>query len=264
MRRRPKAKVFAHRARREDVAPYAVLARYYDEVMSHVQYRRWAGYLDKLARKHGVRGQRVMDFACGTGSLLWEFARNGWQTYGVDGSAPMIDAARKIVPPVGATMEWAVVDFLSAHEVDEPFPLGVCVYDSLNYLLDPDEVGRFFRNARPAIASDGVLIFDLSTELNSRMHFDGSVLEEQVRGGAYRRITRYDEDERIQHNVFNIYPEGEDVVYVEHHQQRIYSIADVLDIADDNGFCPVSVYHEMTMTRGDETSDRVHIVAEPR
>ncbi len=240
-----------------------MLAQFYDEVMDHVNYRAWASYIDKMAvKKHGLRRGRAIDFACGTGTLLTYLARLGWDTVGVDASSPMVEEAKAIKPPRGRVMQWGVYSFLETPDV-EPCDLGICVYDSLNYLLDEEEVATFFRNARQVIRPGGLLVVDLSTEINSRIHFNGSAMEEHLKGGSYRRITRYDEEERIQHNVFNIYPDGEDTVYVEHHQQRIYMIQTVLDIAKENGFQPKNVYHELTFKPGDETSDRIHIAAEP-
>jgi SAM-dependent methyltransferase len=262
MRKKPNKDLFESRSERIDVAPYTVLAKYYDQVMDHVNYRAWASFVDKVAtRQFNMQRGRALDFACGTGKFLNHLVRLGWDTVGVDGSAEMVDKARSIRAPSNRSMEWAVADFRVTPNV-EPCDLGICVYDSLNYLLEPDEVGEFFRSARKVIRKGGLLVFDLSTEINSRMHFNGSVLDEQVKGGAYRRITRYDEDEHIQHNVFNIYPSNEDVVYVEHHQQRIYSIQAAIDLAEANGFEMRAVFHELTFRQGDETSDRVHIAAE--
>ncbi len=173
----------------------------------------------------------------------------------------MVEAARNIRHPRNRIMEWDVADFLTTPDV-APCDLGICVYDSLNYLLEPEQVAKFFQSAHKVIRHHGLLVFDLSTDLNSRMHFDGSVLEEQVTGAFYRRVTRYDEEERIQHNVFSICPDGEDVVYMEHHRQRIYPIQSAVDLANANGFNVLAIYHELTFRQGDETSDRVHIVAE--
>jgi len=261
VRRKPRKEVFNSRSEQIDVPPYSVLARYYNEVMDHVNYRAWASFLDKMATRHfDMKRGRAIDFACGTGTLLLHLARLGWNTIGVDGSADMVEKARMIRPPNHRHMEWGVAEFRVTPMVD-PCDLGICVYDSLNYLLEAEEVTQFFRSAHKVIRPDGLFVFDLSTDINSRMHFDGSVLDEKVRGGAYRRATRYDEDERIQHNIFSIYPDDEDVVYVEHHQQRIYPIKTAIDLAEDNGFDVRAVYHEMTFRKGDETSDRVHMAA---
>ncbi|MBS1260905.1 MAG: Ubiquinone/menaquinone biosynthesis C-methyltransferase UbiE [Calditrichaeota bacterium] len=263
MRRKPKQDALSARSRRVDVAPYTALAPYYDDVMSHVKYKHWAAYIAKLAARHEIDNGRAIDFACGTGALLLHLADHGYDTVGVDGSPRMIEQAKRRPTPPDRSMEWHVADLRETPPV-EPCALGICVYDSVNYLTEEEQVVEFFRAARPVIAEGGLLVFDVSTEMNSILHFDGTVLDEQVEGAAYRRTTSYDPEHRIQHNVFNLYPDGEDVVYVEHHRQRIYAIDHVIELAMRGGFEPVAVYHEMTFRRGGENSDRVHIAAEPR
>lgn len=264
MKRRSDKDALNARSQRIDVDPYTVLARYYDEVMEHVNYRYWASYIAKLAKRHGVEGKRAIDFACGTGKLLYYLAKQGYSTVGIDGSADMIRKAKVSAPNGRYQMEWHVSDLRIAPET-APGDLGICVYDSLNYLLEPAQVQEFFRSARSLINPGGLLVFDLSTQINSLIHFDGQVIEEQIKGAAYRRITRYDPENHIQHNVFNIFPDDEpDVVYVEHHKQKIYEIETIKQLAVDSGFEPVAVYHEMTFRDGGEHSDRVHIAAEPR
>lgn len=250
------------RSERIDVDPYSRLALYYDDVMDHVDYKGWANFVARVVKRHGRNFSRGIDFACGTGKLARQLNGHGYNMIGVDGCAEMIEKAKRLRPKRGRKLEFHVCDLREMPMVPKQ-QLVLCLYDSLNYLMEEDGVASFFRSARALIEDDGLLIIDLSTDANSRFHFNDYVIEEDLRGASYRRVSRYDTARRIQHNIFNIFPDDEDVVYVEHHKQRIWPIAVVIDIMMGEGFHVDAVYHETTFRRGDEDSDRVHIVAEP-
>lgn len=250
------------RAERVDVDPYSCLARYYDEVMDHVDYKGWANFVARVVKRHGRKFNHGIDFACGTGLLARHMTGHGYDMIGVDGSVQMIEKARKLKGKRGHSLEFQVCDLREQPMVPRQ-QLVLCLYDSLNYIMEEEGVADFFRVAHSLLEEDGLLLIDLSTDANSRFHFSDYVIEEQVKGASYRRVSRYDTNRRIQHNVFNIYPDDEDVVYVEHHKQKIWEVATVIDIMMGEGFRVDAVYHEMTFRRGNEESDRVHIVAEP-
>jgi len=250
------------RGERVDVEPYSVLARYYDNVMDHVDYAGWANFVAKVVKRHKRSFDKGIDFACGTGLLARQLTGHGYDMVGVDGCAEMIEKAKRLRPKKHRKLEFQVCDLRELPMVAQQH-LGLCLYDSLNYLMDEEDVASFFRVAHATLVQGGLLIVDLSTEANSKYHFSDYVMEERLEGASYRRVSRYDSVGRIQHNIFNIFPDDEDVVYVEHHKQRIWPVATVIDIMMGEGFHVEAVYHEMTFHRGDEESDRVHIVAEP-
>ncbi len=247
---------------RVEVEPYTVLARYYDDVMDHVDYVGWAKLVHRIAVKHGRKGRRVVDFACGTGTLAKRLNDLGYDVVGLDGCAEMITVARTRIPRRGRTLEFHVSDLRGLPDIGE-HDIGVCLYDSVNYLMEAAEVSEFFHGVRKTMLPGGLFICDLSTERNSRDHFDGYVVEEQVPGAWYRRRTRFDPVQRIQHNSFEIYPDDADVMYIENHRQRVYSIDEITKRLAERHLSVLAVYHGLTLKPGSERSDRVHIVSEP-
>lgn len=244
-----------------EVEPYARLSRYYNEVMDHVDYVTWAKHVKRIAEAHQCKPRRVLDFACGTGTLALRLAEFGYHVIGVDGSEEMIEVAKRRHVRLSRSVEFMAVGMVDVPPV-EPVDLAVCLYDSVNYLLKIQEVSKFFDVVHTVLKPGGLFICDLSTEHNSREHFDGYVIEEEVDGAWYKRVGRFDPVEMIQHNRFEIYPYDEKVVYLERHQQRVYQVDWFKRELEAHGLHVVAVYHNMTLKEGDETSDRVHIVAE--
>ena len=52
------------RAAEYEHIPYNRFAVAYDEMMSHVDYRRWVKYIGELFELYGVQPKRVLDLAC--------------------------------------------------------------------------------------------------------------------------------------------------------------------------------------------------------
>ncbi len=242
-----------------EVEPYSMLARYYDDVMDHIEYRKWADYILKIARKHNRKVRNIIDFACGTGTLAFFLMEKGYDVTGVDGASGMIEEAKRIKVKAKEKLKFYISDLREVPMVPKQ-DLGLCLYDSLNYLMEEEDVFDFFAAAKSTIQSKGTLIIDLSTIANSQSHFDGYEIEENVEGGYYKRKSYYDTKEKIQHNLFDIYPDGKDVIYFEHHRQRIWPVDLVTGIMEQSGFKLINIYHEMTLKPGSEKSNRVHII----
>ncbi len=145
----------------------AELARYYDALMGHVNYDRWFTVAVELAELL-PRGFRHLDAACGTCALLRKLLRLGWNSMGVDLSAPMLREGmkRKPVPPL-------VVADLRALPITESFEYITCLFDSVNFLLEPEDLATAFRELARALKPRGILYFDVVTERMIIDHFAG-------------------------------------------------------------------------------------------
>lgn len=261
--RRKKVKIPEEERQNIEVPAYEALAAYYDDVMDHVDYKGWAAHVHRIAKHHKRSVGTVIDFACGTGTLGRELVRLGYPFVGLDSSEGMIREAKRLYAHWGDKMEFHVSPMTNPSPV-KGAQIALCLYDSVNYLMEEAEVEAFITNVRASLRDGGLFIVDLSTEKNSRDHFNGYSIEEEVEGAFYRRWTRFDPEQRIQHNYFDILPDDEAILYHEHHQQRVYSIATMSEKLEAGGMHVIGVYHNVSMREGSEESDRVHIVSEPK
>jgi SAM-dependent methyltransferase len=144
-------------------------------------------YLSELLDRHPVAGRRVLDVACGTGTLALLLADDGWDVTGLDSSAAMLDqadakaenmATRGHVTFVQGDMralptndqrpttkdQRSQIDTLSSFVLrPSSFSLVTCVYDSLNYLLDERELAACFEGMAHVLAPGGLLVADMNT-----------------------------------------------------------------------------------------------------
>jgi SAM-dependent methyltransferase len=153
-------------ARSSTAAVYDAFAPYYDDFTSASDYEAWARETLALARLHGLRGERLLDLACGTGKSFMPFYERGFSITACDSSAGMLAEAARRAPD--ARLVHADIRALPALG---QFDLVTCIDDSLNYLLDEDELATVFAGIKASLAPGGVAVFDLNTLLAYRTTF---------------------------------------------------------------------------------------------
>jgi SAM-dependent methyltransferase len=109
-----------------------------------------------------IRG-RVLDVCCGTGQLAAELCRRAYRSTGLDSSGEMLAHARARIP--GASLVRADARAFSLRPVHDA---AVSMFDSLNHVLDSEDLIRVFRNVRGALRDDAWFLFDLNSEAGFR------------------------------------------------------------------------------------------------
>jgi SAM-dependent methyltransferase len=150
-----------------------------------------ASYLKELLHRHPVAGLRVLDIACGTGTLALILASEGWDVWGLDRSAAMLEQAR--AKAANANLSGSVV-FVEAdmRSVASAIPLAsfdlvTCTYDSLNYLLTESDLGACFRSVAAALRPGGLFVGDMNTRHFLEYHWGACEIQEQ---SGYVQVTQ--------------------------------------------------------------------------
>ena len=154
---------------------YQDFAEVYDELMDNTPYGVWAQRLDELIRKYGVsKPERdaegildsernlVVDMGCGTGTLTEIMYEKGYDMIGVDSSESMLNVAMGKKERSGAQILYLLQDMRDL-ELYSTVGTIFCVCDSLNYLLEEDELLDVFTVVNKYLFPGGVFIFDFNT-----------------------------------------------------------------------------------------------------
>jgi SAM-dependent methyltransferase len=146
---------------------YTTIADVYDTLTGHYPYERWLNAIEDLARDAGMTGNRLLDVACGTGSSFLPLL-DRYEVTACDISPPMLThaALRSGDRPV----RLLELDMRKLPVLGE-FDLVLCLDDTLNHLLEPDDVEATLRGFARNLAPDGVAVFDVNTLAGLRMHF---------------------------------------------------------------------------------------------
>lgn len=240
------------------VEPYSHLAQIYDYVMRHVNYSRWAHYLRDLFALADRTVERVLDIACGTGSLMLKLSELDFNVTGFDESLGMVQAARDKF----RARRWPAPLWrgnMQAFAVTHPVDAIVCTYDSINYCMDEAACARVFEHGAQALLPGGLFIFDICTVRNSRKYFRRYYEKEETDDVRYIRESYFVARKNIQVNEFYIQRNSSPLVH-EIHQQRIYRIDEILKSIPRERFQVSGMFDGLTMKNGSEDSDRVHFV----
>ena len=229
---------------------YQQFAEVYDEFMQEVPYSQWADYIEKIWKEQGQSPELVLDLACGTGSLSIELAQRGYDMIGVDQSQDMLGQAREKADEAGTPILFLEQD-MQEFELYGTVDSIICTCDSLNYLLEAEDVRKVFRLADNYLNPGGLFIFDVNTEYKFRQILGERTIAETYEDAAYIWQNYYYEDEKIneyQVTFFQKQEEGE--LYSreeETHYERAYDQAELTGWLEEAGLRVVGVYDAFTM-----------------
>jgi len=137
------------------MANYIRFAPFYDVVMGN--RKQASDLLLDLVREHNPSARKVLELACGTGSVLQHFGKR-YELYGLDLSSSMLAIARRKVPRATLSRQNMV-----SFRLQQRFDVMFCVYDSINHVLSFDDWKRTMANAHKHLAQGGIFIFDINT-----------------------------------------------------------------------------------------------------
>ena len=133
---------------------------YYDVIFDDGSAEE-ANFLEGILKAHGPRkGNRVLEPACGTGRLLIELGKRGFQAHGFDASRPMLDYARQRASEEGVRLrltQQRMEDFRMASTVTLAFSL----ISSFKYLLTESQAVAHLQGVARALTTDGVFVLGL-------------------------------------------------------------------------------------------------------
>ena len=141
---------------------YDFFAKYYDSLMSDVDYKKRAEYLLGLFCRFGKKPALLLDLACGTGNISAEFAKSGISVIGVDASEEMLSVAQNKAIEQG-------LDILYLCQKAEELDLygtvdgAVCCLDSLNHITDYNDFRKTILKVSLFLEKGSIFIFDMNT-----------------------------------------------------------------------------------------------------
>lgn len=234
---------------------FGAVAPYYDELMRAVPYRMWVGYYQLLLAHQDKDPKRILDVCCGTGTMCELLVQEGKQMSGLDLSAGMIEAARNKADAKNLDIRYEVAD-ASNFNMGETYEAALSFFDSLNNILNPDDLRSAFKCAYDHLEPGGSWIFDLNTAYAFREQlFDQQNLKPTARL-RYKWVGNWNEQER--EITVNMKFWFKDQEFTEVHRQHAYEEEEVRDMLQSVGFEQVRTFHSYTLNPPRFSSDRIH------
>jgi len=245
---------------------YSHLAPLYDKLMENVDYESWADYIDEIIQEHHPEAENILELACGTGSVAISLDELGYYNITAsDLSQQMVEVGISKALKANADVRFTTLDFMNI-DLDESFDVIFSVFDSVNYLQSEDEILKMLSECDRVLDANGLLIFDFSTPLNSMEAVDYlNNVEAEVGNLRYFRTSEYDPHKKLHTNTFEIErltPDKKQITgcFKEIHQQRIYTLEEMLSILKQTPYHLVAKYGDFDLIDADENSARITIV----
>jgi SAM-dependent methyltransferase len=191
----------------------------------------WLGGLLPHLKRLGLRGDRLLDVACGTGKSFIPMLNRGWRVTACDISPAMVELARR---KVGPEVALSVADMRELPVFGE-FDLVWCLDDAVNYLLSGEELEQALKGMHANLGPEGLLMFDVNTLDAYRTFFAEEVIVERDgqrlvwKGRAAKDVG----PGSISEASFEVLPPAEEgdepLVAPEMHRQRHFPEAEVLE-----------------------------------
>ena len=226
---------------------YDVLAASYDGLMADGAYRRRAAFLERRLKKSPFPVRRVLDLACGTGTIACLLAQRGYEVLAADGSEEMLaQASAKAAgldrPPL------FLLQAMPRLRLDRPVDAVVSTLDSLNYLTSERDLQETFRRVRRWLKPGGLFLFDVNTPYKLR-RMDRQLYMDETEEAFCVWRTFFSEKKRVctyQVDLFRLRPGGTWERSFEEHRERAWSEEHLRGCLREAGFASVKLTGDLT------------------
>ncbi len=240
---------------------YGSFAQLYDSLTYDVEYEARVNYVEKLMKKFSdIPVSMVLDLACGTGTVSVMLCDKGYEVIGVDMSEEMLAEARK---KQGERDILFLQQEMSEFELYGTVDAVVSLLDSVNYVLDEDELLRCFKWVNNYLNPGGVFIFDINTKHKLKNVLAGNIFNDEKDNVFYSWENYYDEIENICEFDINFFVKkgNEYKRFNEIHYERAYTDREIRALLRKAKLELVAVYDDMTENEPTKMSERVYYVA---
>ena len=237
---------------------FTALAPHYDELMQIVPYDAWADYVLLLFQIAQHDPIKLLDGACGTGNLSFELARSDISVVGVDIAPAMIEIAQNKALSFPHPIRFLEAD-LTDFDLNETFDCATCLYDSLNYILDPQKLRAAFAGFARHVERGGVLVFDMNTplaltaDLFTQRSFDPRKPLQYDWHAAYDAQTKITE---VAMSFTRTDSNGTQQKWSETHRERAYELEEVEAMLTATGWETLKIYDAYTINPPHQKSER--------
>lgn len=243
---------------------YSSFAQVYDLFMDNVPYEEWSSYLIELLKEYGTEDGLVLELGCGTGKMTRLLSEAGYDMIGVDNSWDMLEIAReKQIEDADGQILYLLQD-MREFELYGTVRAVVSICDSMNYILDEEDMLQVFKLVNNYLDPKGIFIFDLNTPYKYRELLGETTISENREEGSFIWDNYFDEEEQINEYDLTLFIREEKDLYrkyQETHYQHAYELDTVIKLLEQAGMEFVTAYDAFSKEPVKTDSERIYVIA---
>ena len=235
---------------------YNTLAHYYDALVKDDQATSaWHDWI------HTVKiGFSILELACGSGEITRHLAQDGVHIDALDLSEEMIAEAKQ--KQDSQSIHYFTGNMLDLKECGQ-YEAILCLCDSINYILDPDDLIHLFREVDAHLSDSGYFLFDTHSldrleefqeefnetgEFEDGVQYQWSIMAED--DFIYQDFAFYKLDGTIQqeHHIQRVY----EPTWLHEQLERFFTIVDIRTDFDQEGIQSGEKYFYIVQKKGKE------------
>lgn len=242
---------------------YSELAKVYDIFMDNIPYDMWFERIHKILLSNKIKKGIVAELGCGTGEMTERLSEAGYDMIGIDNSMEMLEIAMDKKTESGHESILYLNQDMKDFELYGTVRAIISVCDSVNYLLDDEDVIETFRLVNNYLDPDGIFIFDFTTEKKYIDIEEATIAENREEASFIWENSYYREEKINEYELTLFIPDsnGKYDKYNEIHQQRAYSIEEMKEFLKKAGLQIISIEDNYIEKEADDNSERVIITA---
>jgi hypothetical protein len=139
----------------------------------------------------------------------------------------------------------------------------VSICDSMNYILEDEDLMEVFRLVHNYLDNEGIFIFDMNTMYKYEEILADNTFAEDREESSFIWENYYDEEDEINQYDLSLFVKEEDGryrKYEETHLQRAYRQEDVEEMIRESGLELLHVYNAFSKEAPTEESERIYYV----
>lgn len=195
---------------REGKIPSESNHEYLRVVLAHDLVEKWAR--PRLSIKP-TKDITVVDIACSVGTFAIEFAKYGYQSYGIDFDPAAIKIAKRLNEEEGCNAKFVQMDVSGWNKTFPPIDIAIC-FDVFEHLHD-DEIGALLFALKKQFSPDGSLVFHTLPQQYDYLFWNGSKgivefppLLKPFKNLCPRRFSKIVKIYALLRDMINVYKEG--------------------------------------------------------
>ncbi|NCB92628.1 MAG: class I SAM-dependent methyltransferase [Clostridia bacterium] len=243
---------------------YKSFARVYDMFMDNIDYPAWRDYLLTILEKNNINEGLILELGCGTGSMTELLAEAGYDMIGIDNSEDMLEMALEKRVESGHDDILYLQQDMREFELYGTVRAVISVCDSINYILEEEELLEVFRLVNNYLDPGGIFIFDMNTPYKYENLMGDSTIAENREEGSFIWENYFDEETQVNEYALTLFIREKDELYrryEEYHYQKAYDMNTVMELLERSGLELVAVYDAFSTEEPRVDSERICFVA---
>lgn len=232
---------------------YGKFASVYDELMEDIPYERYVEWVGSY-----VQSGKLLDLACGTGTLSQLFSEVGFEVTASDLSEDMLAIASQRFSEANAPIPVLQLSMDNLEGING-FDAVTIAIDSLNYLETEEEVKRTFAEVYAALNVGGHFFFDVHSLFKvDHVYMDSPFVLDGENVAFIWHTEPGKHAHSVIHDITFFMRQGEGFErFEETHEQRTFPVESYTAWLEQAGFRMESVTADFTGQSPSEESERI-------